>query len=511
MGEQVPVDVDRAGRRAPARRATRVAVVGSGAVLAAGVAGPGLVLGASPVGAASTFTVSNLDDAGAGSLRQAIEDANAAAGDDVITFQSGLSGSIVLSSDLPKVTEAVDIQGPGADVLTVDGNNKAILWFDSISSGTVAVSGLTLTNGLSEGDGGAIRVRLSDVDVAVDDVAVVNNEANSDGGGISVNGAGSVTIVDSVISGNVSANGAGGGLYFKAAPGAGATLTVIDSEVTGNNGVDGGGGFDVLYADTLIAYTTVADNSADGGGGIRFYGTADQGLTIHSSTISGNASSDFGGGLYNHSVGAVFIANSTISGNTAGQAGAIYGTAGGLTLVQSTVTANTATGEGNVIPPLVGGIQLSESRSGDSGAAVVADPGSALLVGSIVAGNSGQDLGIYDEEAVSASSDHSVVGTVDEDLVVTDLGGSQFDVTDPGLAPLADNGGPTETHALVAGSPAIDAGPDPVPDFPGASFDQRGEGFARVVNGTVDVGAFEIQGDVPPGPDPDVVVPVFTG
>ena len=98
-------------------------------------------------------------------------------------------------------------------------------------------------------------------------------------------------------------------------------------------------------------------------------------------------------------------------------------------------------------------------------------------------------------------ADHSVVGTVEPTVAVTDLGATQFGVTDPGLAPLADNGGPTLTHALLPGSSALDAGPDPVPDFPGNDHDQRGPGYARVVGGAADAGAFERQ-------DGD---PAFTG
>ncbi|HEY3672950.1 MAG TPA: choice-of-anchor Q domain-containing protein, partial [Acidimicrobiia bacterium] len=68
----------------------------------------------------------------------------------------------------------------------------------------------------------------------------------------------------------------------------------------------------------------------------------------------------------------------------------------------------------------------------------------------------------------------------------------------------------TETHELLTGSPAIDAGPDPVPDFPGNEFDQRGEGFARVVGTKSDIGAFEVQ---PPAAAPEsiLITPKFTG
>ena len=77
------------------------------------------------------------------------------------------------------------------------------------------------------------------------------------------------------------------------------------------------------------------------------------------------------------------------------------------------------------------------------------------------------------------------------------------------LGPLQGNGGPTETHALLAGSPAINTGPVPVASFPTNEFDQRGPGFDRVVEGVVDIGAFEVQ--LPPTPEPVFITPKFTG
>jgi hypothetical protein len=87
-------------------------------------------------------------------------------------------------------------------------------------------------------------------------------------------------------------------------------------------------------------------------------------------------------------------------------------------------------------------------------------------------------------------SDHSLIGTVVAGGDVTDVGGTIFS-TNPGLGPLANNGGPTQTHELLGASLAIDAGPTPLVAFPGSDFDQRGPGFARVVNGRVDIGAYE--------------------
>jgi hypothetical protein len=182
----------------------------------------------------------------------------------------------------------------------------------------------------------------------------------------------------------------------------------------------------------------------------------------------------------------------------------------GLDLVQSTVTANSA--------PVGGGLEIvnvvptarAQSKGSDrgglddgarAGAAAIGD-GAVNIVGTIVAGNTADDLG---NDEGSAVSDHSIIGVVAPGFVVTDAGGTIFGV-DPMLGPLTDNGGPTQTHELLAGSPAIDTGPVPVPTFAGNEFDQRGNGFARVVAGTVDIGAFEVQ-----APEPAVIQPKFTG
>src|SRR6185436_2795638 len=82
-----------------------------------------------PAAQAATFTVSNLDDSGPGSLRQAILDANGAAGADVVEFQAGLTGAIVLSSGQIFITDSVDIQGPGAADLAVTGLGDSRLFY----------------------------------------------------------------------------------------------------------------------------------------------------------------------------------------------------------------------------------------------------------------------------------------------------------------------------------------------------------------------------------------------
>ena len=556
---------NREQRRRASRRSKRMVAVGSGAVLVAGVAGPGGLLTAS-VASAETFTVDSLADDGTGTtLREAIEAANAAAGEDTITFAAGLSGTIVLASDLPLITESVSILGPGAGVLAVDGDGNSIFQLDGIGSGTSTISGLTLTGAYAE-MGGAIGFYSDGGSLAVADAVITGNEAGDEGGGIGVDTyeggfAPLVTITNTTISGNT-ANSGGGGVYFDANDASDSTLTVTGSLITGNeaaggeggglytedvsvevfsstisdNTADGGGGG--VYTDrgdVIVEFSTISGNTAvgdSGGGGMYFSGSESYGLTIRNSTLSGNSATDYGGALYMDE-GTAVIENSTISGNTAYNAGGIW-SYGYLTLIQSTVTDNTATGEATQ----VGGIQLGGGSGAPASAAATkgkdkakdgegvnraaaAGSGEVDLIGTIVAGNAGQDIGSYETPSVTANSDHSIIGVVDDTVTVDDLGGTQLGVTDPGLAALAANGGPTQTHALLDGSPALNAGPVPVPSFPGNEYDQRGPGYARVAFGVVDVGAFEAQEDepvVPPTTAPEaapaeatVVTPTFTG
>ena len=97
----------------------------------------------------TVYHVTNLNDSGGGSLRQAILDANATSGPDQVTFQSSLSGQITLGSELPNVTEALDVLGPGAGALTVSGNNNSRIFYlrPPVQGTPVTISGLTLTAG----------------------------------------------------------------------------------------------------------------------------------------------------------------------------------------------------------------------------------------------------------------------------------------------------------------------------------------------------------------------------
>jgi hypothetical protein len=469
---------NRAQRRAAvrkARRATGAALTAGSAALAATA---GVVATPAPAGAA-TFTVTNLDPSGPGSLDEAIQEANAAGGPDVIDFAAGLAGTIELTADLTTITEDVDIQGPGADVITVDGGDTFVL-FEFAGGAASSISGLTITNG-SNTKGGGIQADVGDLTVT--GVVVSSSTADFDGGGVQCNNSGLLTISFSTVTGNRADSDAGGGLYADSCD-----LDISYSTFSGNTAADEAGG---LYIDgnALIRNTTIAGNEAGSdAGGILVTSDSDETVTIANSTITGNSAAAEGGGIFVDE-GELIVDQSTISGNMSGATtGGIYTGEAGATVAENDDKA---------------------AKSEDVG--VLAD-GDLSLTGTIVADNPGFDLRGTGTIGV-ITSDHSLLGNVDPDTTVDDLGGNLFD-EDPGLGPLADNGGPTQTMALLEGSAALDAGPDPVPDFPGNEFDQRGTGFLRVAFGRVDIGAYELQEPEPPGPPgptPIVLEPTFTG
>lgn len=577
------------GGTALRRRSSRAVALGSTAVLAAAGAGPLVMLTSSTASANVALVVSTLADTGAGSLRQAMLDANSAAGVDTITFMSGLTGTIDVLSDLPSLTGGVDLQGPGASVITIDGGWTAaggsstghtmfVLDRIDVAEGASTISGVTITGGNGsnneDSSGGAIQKLYGDADLTIADVVLTGNFTDNDGGAVHLYAtAGTVTILDSVISNNV-ADAGGGALYSGASA---LTLILTNVEITGNTAGDAGGG---LYldsdTDTSIIDSTIDGNvSGDAAGGIYSGGGS---LTIRNSTIDGNVSLHEGGGIYSgggsltisnstisenegESGGGIYakylvsdleIFNSTISGNhstsdsvpivgnyytipaAAGGGGIYLGNGTGAVLIQSTVTDNSS----DAVTDAVGGIQSVQGRSaplatsGNSARRLSNDGqdnrsressvtpsavSDVTLIGSIVAGNDGFDIGGFDGSVPIVNSEYSVLGLIDPAVTLVDDGGTQVGVTDPMLGLLANNGGVTKTHALLAGSPAIDAGPNPVPVFDGNEFDQRGVGFARIVFGVADAGAFEVQEPEPEptttttAPPPEPVVPAFTG
>ena len=246
----------------------------------------------------STLVVTNTDDSGPGSLRNAITDAPSGS---TIQFANSLKGgTITLTSGVVSINQNLNIDGPGAGKLAVSGGGESQV-FDIGSGALVTISGLTITDGLSAvtGVGGGI---VNAGNLTLDGTDVTNNQAagfSASGGGIENDG--NLTIKDSEVTGN-QANGtidaAGGGIDNAG------TLT-IDHSVIANNevlssndgsSVEGGGIFSQFSTTTTIDDSTIANNMAVGGPG-DFFGASGAGgaifgeggtLTISGSTLSGN-------------------------------------------------------------------------------------------------------------------------------------------------------------------------------------------------------------------------------
>ncbi len=391
--------------------------------------------------------VTNADDAGPGSLRQAILDANATGGPDDIAFDANFFSpttprtiTLLAASGQLNVTDDLTIAGPGPAVLTVSGGGVTRVFnVDDGQTGAIAVtiSGLTVTGGNSAngtpnaGDGGGLRT--TNETITLDTVAVTGNSAGqNDGGGIAVTATSNYTVRNCTISGNTGRRG--GGIYFSS----GGSLIIESSTLSGN------------------ISTTVGTN---GGGGLYFFGVVGAGgFVIRNSTIAGNTTAGSGGGLVLRQLnGTLQLQNSTITGNTAN-------------------TTGTGAGYGG------GGIALA-----------LGNANSALAIeSSIVSGNTATAAnGRSDIVAVAAAPvtvNFSAVG--DPDGFAFTGGNNLAFGTVLALLPLGNYGGPTQTIALDLGSPAISAGSNPA----GLTTDQRGAGFARPFGGATDIGAFEFQG-----------------
>ncbi len=362
-----------------------------------------------------SILVTNTNDSGPGSLRQAITDTNANADTNAINFQAGLTGTITLLSALPDLSTSMSINGPGANLMTVArsavGGTPNFRIFAINSGKTVKISGLTMSNG-------------------------------------------------NVTSGLAPTNS--GGAIFNSG-----TLTLTSSTVTGNNANPGGGG------------------------GIFNNGT----LTLANSTVSGNSSTQWGGGIYTVA-GTMNVINTTVSGNrTAGEGGGIVSFNATTTLTNVTITNN----------------RSDFDNSGAEGGGGISEIGlSVTLKNTIVAGNFRGASGTTASDIANAGSNVSassfnLIGTGGSGGL-TNVNNNQVGVSNPLLGSLANNGGPTMTHALLPGSPAINAGsyanlPADTFDLDGDGdtaeplpVDQRGAGFARISNTTVDIGAFESRG-----------------
>ncbi len=442
---------------------TYVAVLAAGQVLdPSGKSIPAQGLGKFLVNIPGTYTVDSIGDQTDGdlgpgqfTLREAIQFASAeGTSSDTINFDPSVFGTakaIALASQL-NVTGTVIINGPGSEWLTLSGNGTTRL----LSGGSITVTGMTLIAGNAFGNGGAINA------ASVIAIACVfqNNTASAYGGAVYAT---SLTANYCVFRDNVAKIGGGalsttnGAAFFKSAlignsaMNGGAIhsrgpVTIADSTITGNQAVQLGGGLYTAYNVVTISTTTINGNSAKAGGGAF---TSSSTGTFENSTISGNTATSNGGGIYS-------------KGNYAS-----------LTIRNSTVTANSASVFG-------GGLFRATTN------------GAMMIQGAIIARNFNSNSPDMSFNApTNIAGDNNLIGVADTgNMTLTGLNnltGTLADPLDPMLAPLANYGGPTPTHALLPGSPAINAGSA----IAGITTDQRG--YLRTYGTAPDIGAYEAQ------------------
>jgi hypothetical protein len=208
----------------------------------------------------STFEVLNLADAGEGSLRVAVQDANALPGLDDIRFADGLQGTIALTGGQMSITDSLTIDGPGADLLAVSGNGQSRVF--RISGGlTVAIDDLTITDGRAVGDGGGIlntgsTLTLDRVVLTGNHAVATTGNANGRGGAVANLSGATLTVTDCQFTGNQARGGGpgggGGALFVRCGAGifnAGSLLAVSRSTFIGNLAIGGPGGVEARAAD----------------------------------------------------------------------------------------------------------------------------------------------------------------------------------------------------------------------------------------------------------------------
>ncbi len=349
------------------------------------------------------------------------------------------------------------------------------------AGGTLMLRDSSLTgNTATSDDGGALH---NAGPATIERSNISGNTATSLGGGIFNSPQGTLVIGNSSISSN-HAGVNGGGIFLRGDDVA--TMSISDSTFNGNTAGNGAGGISIDHGTVAVERSTVSGNT---GGGIS---TNEGSLAVSDSTIANNTGGEGGGFDLN---GNATIKNSTISGNGGTKGGGIYNNRQ-LTLISCTVSGNTSSGNGGgVFTEVFGGFTTAISTiiagndAAGSGDDVSSDAGHFQAAFSLI-------------ESTAGALITPVLFPTRPGLVVSNLFG-----VDPLLGPLADNGGPTLTHALLPGSPALDRGFSPDPSFGDPTLvlvnDQRGFGYERVIGAAADVGAYESRdADVRLVPDP---------
>jgi hypothetical protein len=433
------------------------------------------------IASAATVHVMNCQDSGVGSLRGSV--ATALSGDTIDLTHLHCRKIVLTSGQIVVPQQDLTLVGPGRSRLVLDGNHASRV-FMSVGrddrQGMLVLKRMTIANGhfvLPPEDGlsagGCIlandNLELDRVDVhdcAVEPYATGGTTA---GGGVFAGF--HLQLLRSNLFSNVARNGEGGGA-------AADYLVAFRSHIHHNSANSGGG---VTGGEVSLSYSTVDNNSSQReGGGIFSQGP----LVINKSTVSNNRTSadpsgGTGGGAWG---GDVHVYDSTFSGNAAYSASAIEAWSF-VEIANSTIAFNRQTQPDTASGGAVVVHDFEEPPAAQPNAAAIAaiyTINSSIVARNLSNGIPGNDIG-PDYGSVSGANDIIERATIPLPADTMSI--------DPLLAPLADNGGPTRTHALRYGSPAIDRGNN----SRNRRYDQRGPGFLRVRGAAPDIGAFERQ------------------
>ena len=457
---------------------------------------------------ADRMVVTNLQDDGVGSLRQIIADAKVGA---TVTFGAGMKGMLVLTKGDLNLARDVTILGPGADTLAISsGKSGSIVHI--LSGNSVTISGLTFKNSQSHGsfltnDG---TLNLEACSISGNSISAPSGYSSDQGGpGSGITNRGALTLIESRVVGNDGSDGPLGSAPINN----NGTITLIKSTVAGNKAVgDAGGLFNGAEAKATVVQSTISDNMLSSkfldlgslvGGGITNRGS----LMVSESTISGNIVS---GGQYQGTD--LYTPNN-------GGGGGIF-SAGPLILTNSTITGNRVTLEDQRRDIVYGGggIYIASSFN-PSGSAI---PNKSSITFSTIVGNTTRDSGggiyIEDDPAVSLEMRNNIIAGNNANLnpdisgtltlsaynliqnpsgvTLSTNGSSRGNVIglSPQLQSLQQNGGLTQTLALLPSSPAIDRIPLDACHIDSISTDQRGMPRPGKNKQSCDSGAYESQG-----------------
>ncbi len=518
---------------------------------------------------AATITVNSAADTftngdGQCTLRKALTHANenfrfftdcvvGTPGEDTIIFTSALANrTITLVTEL-SIKDSLIINAQSAPGLSISGNNRTRVF--NISSSTVVMTGFRITggNGVTNNFGGAGI--FNNGNLTLNNMVIEGNTVSGLGGGIytsparrlTINGGSirgntanqggaiygedgntgipiTISLTNVTVSGNVAA-GSGGGIYAT-----GGTINITGGSVRGNTATNqDGGGIASTSAVVNVTNSSITNNHADGaggdGGGI--YNNFGR-VTLTNSTVSGNTTQGSGGGFFAVK-GLSNIIGTTISGNSARSSATTSSRrgGGGLAVVsQGTVNISNSTVSGNSSDCLCGGGGISTvdgtvttlRNVTVANNSASAGPGGGITTERVIAYVSKTDIGNTIVADNTATTDPDVNGAIvsqgfnlvrargsSTGYVGTDLPNG----SNPMIEALGNNGGSTQTHRLIVGSAAIDAGSNALAvdrsNNAALTTDQRGSGFARLRDGNldgaaiVDIGAFEVQtGTLPP-------------